>query len=182
MRFEHSVLNELVNRNKYMTILQKITMIRDTLTLFICVSSVHLSINYLSQSSECLYHVYGVCFVPILSFVCFMSISNNNMGGWPVVFDVLGLLIGSFFQIITKPNGWWAEASSVGCNIDDSPVALQYFFLGEIISFSVAMRFILWTIAFWKGMARWSIIFSTVICAISFSFALNSLTTSLKVE
>jgi hypothetical protein len=111
-----------------------------------------------------------------------MSIANNNTGVWTLIFDALGLTLGSFFQIVTKPHGWWAEASMLGCNIDDSPVALQYFFFGEIISFSVLIRFLLWTIGYWKGLARWTIILSAVLCTISFSLALNSVTTKLKVE
>ena len=111
-----------------------------------------------------------------------MSIVNGNMGVWTFVFDVFGLVFGSFLQIVTKPDDWWAEASRVGCNIDDSPVALQYFFLGEIISFSVLIRFLLWTIGYWKGLARLSIILSTVVCTISFSLALNSVTTKFEVQ
>lgn len=182
MTYEDNVLNESTNREKYMKLLRKITLIRDNMALFLCVSVTHISINYLSQGSDCLHHVYGVWVAPFLSLVCFMSLINNNTGVWTFVFDVLGLIFGSFFQIVTKPDDWWAEASRVGCNIDDSPVAFQYFFLGEIISFSVLMRFLLWTIGYWKGLARWSIILSTVICTISFSLALNSVTTKLEVQ
>lgn len=180
MVYEINLLNDSTNREIYMNLLRKTTLIRDNMTLFLCVSVTHLSINYLSQGTDCLHHIYGVWFSPILALVCFMSITNNNTGVWALVFDVLGLTFGSFLQIVTKPDGWWAEASIVGCNIDDSPVALQYFFLGEIISFSVLIRFLLWTVGYWKGLARWCIILSTFLCTISFALALNSVTAKLE--
>ena len=180
MECKHCILNETISRQNYMVFLQKVTMIRDNMTLFLCLSVTHLSINYLSHNSNCLHHIYGLWFAPLLFFVCFMSIYNSNTGIWTVIFDILGLFIGSFFQMVTKPKDWWAEASSVGCNIDDSPVALQYFFLGEVITFSVLIRFIVWTIGYWKGLARWSIILSIILCSLSFSLALNSVTKKLK--
>ena len=167
-------------RERMLNYTKQLTSIRDNMTLFLCVSLIHISVNFLSTSSDCIHYVYGPWFAGILLIVSSFSIYYENTGWWTFVYDVFGVIFGSFFQVVTKPNNWWASLDNRNCDIETSPVALQFFFAGEIFSFSVFFRSILLTNAYWTGYARWSIVACLIICFASFSLALNAVTLRLK--
>ena len=161
---------------KTLNLLNRITCIRDNMTVFLSISMIHLSVNFLANETECTHYSQSVWMNVVLLGITFKSLYDNSIGAWTYVFDIFGVVFGTYFQIITKPKTWWASLNIDECDIENSPIALQFFFSGEIFAFSVFIRMLLLAVICWRGWARAAVLLCMILCVFTTSLALNAVT------
>ena len=54
--------------------------------------------------------------------------------------DVVGLVPGIWFQIVTKPEGFFAGVPVEGCDMRSSGYAMALWLLGEMLTFGAGLR------------------------------------------
>ena len=110
------------------------------------------------------------------------SITQNYKGPVTFAMDVFGIATGSLLQIWTKPDSWWGALDQDQCNIVSSPVAVQFFFLGEVLTFSSFFRIILLVykmeqVSLWMKIVALFLILTNVVI---FSFVTEAVTNSIR--
>ena len=120
---------------------------RDFLLMTLSFSALHTGFNVLvSGADPCPYERWYSFAGIVLVFGASSSSLATYAAGWPSCYrvawsvDALGLLPGIFWQITTKPDGWFAAVPVAGCSVSETPTALLYWILGEWLTFGVVLR------------------------------------------
>lgn len=127
--------------------MQTLCAMRDFMLVAISFSALHIGVNLLATGDDLCpyarwYSLAGVGAVLSSSATSLVAYSagwpNCGRVAWSV--DGLGLLPGIFWQITTKPDGWFAAVPVAGCSVLESPVAVLFWVLGEWLTFGVVLR------------------------------------------
>ena len=130
---------------------------RDGAVLTLSFSAVHIGVNVLADGDvapRCPYDGVGGLVASVGTFLLFAFVAWAEARGWPgegvtrsrvrrllpYVRDAVGLVPGVWFQITTKPQGFYAGVPVEGCDMRSSGYAMALWILGEMLTFGAALR------------------------------------------
>ena len=124
------------------TIFLRITLIRENMLLFMLSSAFHMA---WADSARCAYEFHSLWINPILIFVLVTCMVTEDER-WRVLFDTLSVVPGVYFMIRSQPPNWWASIPQTECDLASYAVGFHFYFMGQIIVYSAAVRFILFSV------------------------------------
>ena len=128
---------------------------RDGAVLTLSFSAVHIGVNVLADgvAPRCPYDGVGGLVASVGTFLLFAFVAWAEARGWgidgtgsrtrallPYVRDAVGLVPGVWFQITSKPEGFYAGVPVEGCDMRSSGYAMALWILGEMLTFGAALR------------------------------------------
>lgn len=124
---------------------------RDGAVLTLSFSAVHVGLNVLSTDDvapRCPYDELGGFLMSLGTFLLFAFAALAPL--WPParrfqtsiphVRDAIGIVPGIWFQITTKPDGFFAGVPVESCDMRASGYAMALWILGEMLTFGAALR------------------------------------------
>ena len=140
----------------------------------------HVGLNTIAASSgsDCYYLKDWSLSLSAIAALCYLaSLLQRSSGAWSVVADLVGLPVGVLLQVSTKPDGWFGAAPDLGCDLLDSPLAEVTFLAGELMSFPVFLRVLLWMFTYFRTpLARTLLVVSLLGAAAATAVGIHALT------
>jgi hypothetical protein len=135
-----------LRNNFWRETLMQFTFARDFACTVTLLHMSHVTANLVAVSpSECTYFqpwMLALCGVSMLLYL--ISCFQRSGGAWSVIADVVGVPVGVALQVTSKPSGWFLSVPTAGCDLMSQNTAEFAFATGELMTFPVAARVVLW--------------------------------------
>ena len=161
-----------------MGVLVRLVSFREYAILLLSFSALHVGANMLSLDTPapCAYDRVGGLLMSLTVFALYTASAwaqhaRSAHAQWLVhVADGAGIVPGIFFQITTKPDGWYAAVPADGCSMRESGYAASLWLLGELLTFGAAVR-LATAVGFGRNVLNTAIVVASAF-ALQFSTAL----------